>query len=269
MTEPHKHPLDQATTFEGNANARIAKTTPEYQNFVGPFGGVTAAQVMASVLEHPERQGSPAALTINYLGPIADGTFSIQPRLVRNNRSNQHWIIEVSQDDAMVCSATMICASRPDSYQHEERNCPEIPARETLPATDTSAFTPWVNQYDMHFASGALTGQVVEQTPSRSLLWLADKPRRALDFLSLTALCDTFFPRIMTRKQSLIKAGTISLTIYFHCNEHTLAELRSSWVIGEADANKYYGGHFDQSAYIWSEDGTLLATSTQLVYFKE
>src|SRR5699024_6572478 len=49
------------------------QTSKRYNNMVGPFGGVTAATLLRSVLEHPERQGIPVSLTINYAAPVSDG----------------------------------------------------------------------------------------------------------------------------------------------------------------------------------------------------
>ena len=35
------------------------------------------------------------------------------------------------------------------------------------------------------------------------------------------------------------------------------------------DAQRFRNGFFDQGAHLWSESGHLLATSNQIVYFKE
>jgi hypothetical protein len=32
---------------------------------------------------------------------------------------------------------------------------------------------------------------------------------------------------------------------------------------------QFFNGFFDQTAHLWSEKGTLLATSNQIVYYKE
>jgi acyl-CoA thioesterase len=40
-------------------------------------------------------------------------------------------------------------------------------------------------------------------------------------------------------------------------------------VLGSARALAYRNGYFDQSAEIWGDDGQLLASSHQMVYFRE
>jgi hypothetical protein len=40
-------------------------------------------------------------------------------------------------------------------------------------------------------------------------------------------------------------------------------------VLGHARATKFSGNYFDQRGEIWGEDKTLLATTSQLVYYKD
>ena len=47
---------------------------------IGPFGGVTAAQALNAVLQHPQRLGEPVAFTVNFATALADGPFLVQAR---------------------------------------------------------------------------------------------------------------------------------------------------------------------------------------------
>ena len=38
--------------------------------------------------------------------------------------------------------------------------------------------------------------------------------------------------------------------------------------LAQARAQEYRGGFFDQTAQLWARDGTMLATTHQLVYYK-
>ncbi|NTV86164.1 MAG: thioesterase family protein, partial [Burkholderiaceae bacterium] len=40
-------------------------------------------------------------------------------------------------------------------------------------------------------------------------------------------------------------------------------------LLGQARAQSFFNGFFDQSAELWNEAGVLLATTHQIVYFKE
>jgi hypothetical protein len=57
----------------GTDNIFHGHTSPAYANMVGPFGGITAAQALNAVLQHPQRQGDPVALTVNFCAALADG----------------------------------------------------------------------------------------------------------------------------------------------------------------------------------------------------
>src|ERR1700674_1785288 len=72
----------------------------DYWAFVGPFGGATAATIMRTLIDHPQRAGDPLALTVNFCAPIAQGAFDLDVRLIKANRSTQHWCVELSQGGA-------------------------------------------------------------------------------------------------------------------------------------------------------------------------
>jgi acyl-CoA thioesterase len=98
---------------------------------------------------------------------------------------------------------------------------------------------------------------------------MRDAPPRPLDFCSLAALSDVFFPRVWLRRATRVPAGTVSLTTYFHAGERELQATGTGYVLGQARAQEFRNGFFDQSAQLWNEAGTLLCTSHQIVYFKE
>jgi hypothetical protein len=96
-----------------------------------------------------------------------------------------------------------------------------------------------------------------------------DRPARALDFASLTAMCDVFFPRIWRRRAKFTPIGTVSMTVYFHADGEQLVRSGAGYLLGQAQAQGLRAGYFDQAAQMWDESGTLLATTHQVVYYKE
>ncbi len=271
------HPFDEAVALGGEPRKRQGRVSAGYQNMVGPFGGVTAAKILNAVLMHPESSGTPTTLTVNFLGPIKGKDIEIIPVMVRQNRSNQHWTVEMWQADDLVCTASLIFATRSETWAGEELTCPEAPAPENVPSLPEFPMAPWVNRYDLRYIHGSpfdphSADPDSESAPanrSESLLWMRDLPERPLDFLSLTALSDAFFPRLFVRKKKFAPVGTVTFTVYFHSREADLAALTSSFVLGHARASKFSNGYFDQSAEIWSAEKTLLATTHQLVYYKD
>lgn len=267
------HPFDKALQFTGEPANRVGTPSADYQNMVGPFGGITAAQLLQAVLEHPDCEGSPVALTINYLGPIKSEAFEIRPTLLRANRSNQHWRIELVQGVETQCSAICVLAKRKETWCNEEVLYPEVAGYETLTGMpEFPGMMAWIKQYEMRFICGGLfepADSGVGVNSSESILWIADKPSRKLDFTSLTAIADAFFPRLLIKRKKMVPFGTVSLTVHFHVTQEELEGISSTAVLGKATASKFAANYFDQTAELWSEDKRLLVTSSQMVYYKE
>ncbi|OBF78361.1 acyl-CoA thioesterase [Mycobacterium sp. 852002-51613_SCH5001154] len=263
------HPFDDAIRLETvDAHTRRGRTHPEWANMVGPFGGITAAVMLRAVESHPDRIGEPLALTVNYAAPIADGDFDISLRAARTNRTNQHWIVELSQDGDVKTTATALFAVRRDGWADTESRPPNAPTPEQLPATDPG-LVRWTSLYDMRFAEGPMPGKDGQPSPSSTTtLWVRDAARRPVDYTVLAALSDTFYPRVFLRRGGFVPSGTISLTAYFLADQDELDRVGNDFVLCTAHANRFTRGYFDQSAQVWTRDGALLVTTHQVVYFK-
>lgn len=266
------HPFDAAVALTPAGEHVFAGAPhPLWANMVGPYGGITAAQALAAVLAHPQRLGEPVALTVNFAAPVADGPFTIEAVPVRTNRSTQHWTIAMRQDGGVVLTGTCFTALRRESFAHTEHAMPQVPGPEQLAPTPGPARVPWIARYARRFVEGDIPAawDGSDRGHSRTRLWMRDEPARPLDFASLAALCDVFFPRVWSRRATLVPVGTVSLTIYFHADAAALTRTGDAWVLGQAQGQGFGLGYFDHAAQLWAEDGTLLATTHQVVYMKE
>jgi len=253
-------------------NRYTGATHPAYANMVGPYGGVTTAAMLNAGLQHPERLGDPIAMTVNFAAPLADGAFEIEARPVRTNRSTQHWTFQLRQSGDVAVTATAVFATRRETWSATEAVAPaDMPAAaalERMPAT--GAGPQWPRRYDMRFPPGeAMRLDGIEQAQARSRLWVRDDPPRPLDFAALASLCDCFFPRIYIRRGRPVPIGTVSMTTFFHADAAQLAEQGGRHVLGVARALTYRNGYFDQSAEVWSDSGQLMASTHQMVYYRE
>ena len=267
MTE--SHPLDRALDLQVvDADVVRGRTDAEWANMVGPFGGITAAVLLRAIESHPDRLGEPVALTVNFAAPIVDGEFEISRRAPRTNRTNQHWIVELSQDGAVKTTATAVFGIHRDTWSDTQAISPEAVPPEQINRASYENLPRWVRLYDMRFAEGSFAGgEVSTGASSTTTLWVRDAARRPVDFPAITALSDVFFPRVFLRR-GIIPSGTISMTTYFHVDQPHLDALGSDFILATAHANRFDRGFFDQSAQLWSRDGDLVATTYQLVYFK-
>ena len=266
------HAFDTAVALQPQADTSfLGHTSPAYANMVGPFGGVTAAQALNAVLLHPQRLGDPISLTVNYAAAVADGPFTVLARPARTNRSTQHWVIEMLQNGETVLTATAFFGLRRDTWGVDEHAMPEVPAPAEVPRAGGPTRVEWVKRYEMRFAEGPIPSEWDGQDAgsSRSRLWLRDDPPRPLDFASLTALSDVFFPRVWRRRPKLVPIGTVAMTIYFHADTALLQSTGDGYLLGQTQAQAFRNGYFDQTAQLWSESGQLLVTTHQVVYYKE
>ncbi|MCM2356110.1 MAG: thioesterase family protein [Arenimonas sp.] len=266
------HPLDRATALaHAGGHVFAGRTDPDWANMVGPYGGISAAQKLAAVLAHPQRLGEPVALTVNYAAAVADGTFAIEAVPVRTNRSTQHWQLTMRQGDAVVLTGTAFTALRRESFRHVEHAMPQVPPPDQVPLAEGPKRVAWLHRYGLRFVEGGIPARWdgADQGDSRTRLWMRDEPPRPLDFTALAALADVFFPRVWRRRATLIPVGTVSITVYFHADGAQLARVGTGWVLGQAQGQGFGLGYFDHAGQLWAEDGTLLATTHQVVYMKE
>jgi acyl-CoA thioesterase len=265
------HLFDDATRVVAGDSRWRGRTSPDYWAFVGPFGGVTAATILRALIEHPERAGDPLSLTVNYCAPIAEGDFDLDVRLIKANRSSQHWCVELSQGRNDVATiATAVFAERRPSWSHQAAAFPQATPFEQLRPYPSFA-AAWVKQYDFRFVEGAPALRNSGETPpfsAYSKLWIGDRVPRKVDATSLMAMSDAFFGRIFHARRELVPLGTVSLTTYFHTDADDLAREDISHVVAVADAKIFHKSYGDQSGELWSPSGRLLATTTQMAYFK-
>lgn len=276
------HPFDQAIALAPEGGDRFTgRTSPDYWNMVGPFGGISAALAMNAVMQHPDRLGEPVSLTINYASGLSAGAFTVIARAARTNRSTQHWVVEVLQvaasgSEETVLTASAITAVRRATWGGNDMPVPRMPKPQDVPRQVMVTSLEWLKRYEIRVVAGKMPRQqdgVVSregpETSSLTQLWTRDEPPRPLDFCSLAAFADVFFPRVYLRRASRVLVGTVSMTVYFHAGGAELRACGNAYVLGQARGQIFHSGFFDQSAQLWSESGTLLVTSLQLVYYKE
>jgi len=266
------HLFDEGVALEWHGeNLARGHTHPAWRNFIGPFGGLTAAQAMQAILTHPQRLGDPIALTVNFAAAVADGEFDVIAQPARTNRSTQHWTVSIKQGDEVMLIGTAMTAVRRDTWAMQEASMPQVPRPADVPPPTTDPRVEWVRRYDLRFIEGGFPGgwHGGDSGASLTRLWVRDNPPRPLDFASLTAMSDIFFPRIWLRRAQFVPLGTVTMTVYFHAREAQLAETGSGYLFAQTRGQGFGAGYFDHTAQVWNEAGTLLATTTQVYYFKE
>lgn len=268
-----EHIFDTATRVTAGDSQWRGHTSDDYWAFIGPFGGFTAATMLRAIVEHPQREGDALSITVNYCAPIAEGPFDLDVRLIKANRSSQHWSVELTQQGGETAAfATAVFAVRRPSWSHRPVTRPDAPPFEQTRRFPSSSFKlSWIRQYDFRFIEGhpSFGGPPAGELANPfSKLWIGDNVPRRLDALSLTSMSDAFFARIFHVRGELVPFGTVSLTTYFHVDAEDLIAEDARHVLAVADGHIFHKSYSDQTAALWSPNGTLLATSQQIAYFK-
>lgn len=267
------HPLDAAIAIESLGEGRWrGRTSPAYANMAGPFGGITAAGLLNAVMLDAEKRGDPVAMTVNFCGAIADGEFEIASRLVRGGKYTQHWSLDLTQAGETRGTASIVTGARGDVFSHHDSEMPGAPAPEEIKPLGMPAPLKWIEAYEFRFVEGRpeIVSEPFEPLrDSRSLLWIADRPARPLDHLSLAAIADSFLLRLVKVRGTMAPMGTVSLTTYFHATAAEIARHGTGPVLGMAHAKRMHANFFDQHMELWARDGTLLATGTQVAWYKQ
>lgn len=267
------HRLDRATALAKGPDGRLTGSTlDDYWNFAGPFGGYIAAILMRAVLDDPRRLGPPVAQTVNFCGPLAKGDFEVALSLDRGGKATQHWSVRLIQPAGVIATCSIVCANRRETFAHQAVAMPSVPPPEAVPLAPAPARLPWLGSYQFRFIAG---GPRFDDAPSgelgspRTLLWMADNPARALDYLSLSSLADCFILRLVQMRGGLAPMSTVSMTTYFHATEAELETQGSAPLLGVADSKRFVANFHDQSMDLWGKDGRLLASGIQTVWYKE
>lgn len=270
------HVFDQALALTAQAEGDyLGASHPAYWNMVGPYGGITAATLLNAVMQHPRRLGVPVALTVNFASALVAGPYRVVAQPVRTNRSTQHWTVTLWQvdangEDGVVTTATALTAVPRSTWGVDEITMPPVPQPSDVPVVPLFKGVEWIQRYEVRTLSGAIPS-VWDGGGSTSFtqMWVRDAEPRPLDLLSLAAMADVFYPRVWLRRATQVPAGTVSMTVYFHASAAQLAATGTGCLLAQAQAQVVRNGFFDQTAQLWNEAGVLLATSHQVVYYKE
>jgi acyl-CoA thioesterase len=270
------HSLDAALQMAPAGDGRLSGVTSDaYWNFAGPFGGYVAALFMKAVMGDARRLGPPVAQTVNFCGPLAKGAFEIAVKIARGGKATQHWSLELLQGEDILATCSIVCANRRETFAHQVAVAPDVPTANSVPVVASNPRLPWLAAYEFRFVEGMgptfgtrpPEGQL---GPSRTVLWLRDRPDRTLDFPALAGLSDCFILRLLQMRGTMVPMSTVSMTTYFHADEAELAAQGAQPLLGVADAKRFRANFHDQQMELWSADRrTLLATGIQTVWYKE
>ena len=225
------------------------------------------------MLRHPELLGEPVALTVNFAAALADGEFEVAAPPVRTNRSTQHWTCRCRRAmQTVVAPATGFTALRRDTWGGHEA----ADARGAAPAATSSAGiarrgVEWLRRYEMR-SSRAPSPRKWDGSERTAK---ADAPvgaRRPAAPAGLPGARRDERHVLSARLAAPRHAGADRHRLdddLLPCRRGAAGRSARGYLLGRAQGQGFRNGYFDQTAQLWSEAGELLATTHQIVYYKE
>ncbi|HEX2560399.1 thioesterase family protein [Phenylobacterium sp.] len=242
----------------------------EWRNPNGPlWGGYSIGLCLAVVAAEPEAQGEPLSITLTYVAGLRAGTVEVRTRRLRQGGSVGVWEVELRPAGATEVSvhAIVTMARRPATPPFAFARMPDAPDPDGLP----SQARPGGSQ---HFGSRAFERRTSETFPiepapsSRSMAWVRPKLGPWTKIL-LGMLTDSSPPRAFYALGHTVMTTTVTLTIYLHATAEEIAAAGEDYLLVEYEGRVGGGGATDERSSYWRRDGKLLATSEQLLWYRE
>lgn len=240
-----------------------------YEATNGMYGGLTAALLLKAVTSEARVQGTPSALTVNFVRPVQPGAdVEIGTQLLGGSRSIQNWIAQLALGGSSdVCAtASLVTTLRRDSDGIVQPVMPEVPRPE-----DIDAFHPpgtFGQQSPVRMALGTSfdTGSDLGQTHSAA--WIRELSGRAIDAMQIAYLCDNYPPRAFYLGKGPRPSATIAYSVYFVATPDEMADVGDDYTLIEVIGTRAAHSTIGSRVNLWARSGKLLATSEQLCWFK-
>ncbi|WP_321324041.1 thioesterase family protein [uncultured Parasphingorhabdus sp.] len=239
-----------------------------YRNPTGmAFGGWVAAIAGRAVQMHPECRGPLVSQQIVYMTGVGPGEVSISVKLLRAGSSTQFWRVELSQNGSMTNAADIVTSTRrPTDIDYQV----EMPAtrspEESISLPSVNPMAPkWVSHYDQRIAKGIPFA--VNESPE-AIVWIREADGRPVDRISLLSILDTPMPRTFFVTEQFRPGSTVTMASYIYASEEDLAEAGTDYMLLRVTGATVRNSATDGRVELWSKNGILLATSSQIGFFR-
>ncbi len=259
--------LENSLTVASSAtHLPFARADPEYEANTGMFGGWTAALLLKSVLDRPEADGSASAMTVNFIERISPGErLALDVNKLGGGRSLAHWRASIHRqsDSVLLATASVVLAKRRDTEQAVDTEMPNAPLPDDLPLSRPPG------QFGQHVETRVIDGAPpFNRTDMRSLSWIREQSGRSVDPVQLAFLSDVYAPRVFHISAGPRPSSTITLSITFLAGPDELAAVGDDYILAEVEGTRIEQAQVGSRSRLWSPQGTLLATSEQLCWFR-
>ncbi len=244
--------------------AAVADTS--YEANTGMFGGWTAALLLKAVLEDSAIEGDPSALTVNFIGRVVPGdSLLIKRTKLGNSRSLAHWRADLHRSDGkeLLASASVVLALRRESERAMDFSMPSAPLPEQVKGSNPPG--AFGQRTDTHAVYGI---PPFGRPDMRSITWVRENSGRRVDAIQLAYLSDVYAPRVFHISAGPRPSSTLVMSTHFLAGSAELSAVGDDYILSEAEGTRIEQSLVGSRARLWGRQGTLLATTEQLCWFK-
>jgi len=241
--------------------------TEHFKNMIGPYGGWSAAILAKSLIEAADEEMELVSITTDFLAGAREGPITLDVVCDRGGKNTQFWNASLTAkgDKGPSNRAMGILSRRRETLEWTEGSRPDAPPPEACDRANLPM--AWSRTLEMRPTQSPPFGEGINRTDN--LAWIRLQPDRPLDAVALVALADTPTPRLFFVTGEFGMVATVSMTVYLHASPDDYAAVGTDYMLIETHAARGGRGFYDQHARIWSRDGRLLATTQQIVWYKQ
>ena len=251
-------------TIEGGAQRAIAD--PSYEANTGMFGGWTSALLLKAVLQQPGQQGSASTMTVNFIDRVIPGEpLKLETHSLGGGRSLTHWRCDLHREatNQLLATATVVMANRRETEQACDFSMPVAP-----PPVELPLFRPPGTFGQRVDTRGSPGGPAFNRPDMRSLAWIREDSGRLVDTVQIAFLSDVYAPRVFHISNGPRPSSTVRLSLNFLAGPDELAAIGDDYILAEVEGTRIEQAQAGSQSRLWSPQGTLLATSDQLCWFR-
>lgn len=265
------HPVDEATAVARLAEDRFsARLDPRFWGTTAAHGGYLGCVLLRAMSERVaalERAGQPLrvprSLTVHFLQGPELGAAEVHTEVLRAGRKLVVLTARLVQNGSPSTFAIAAFGSPFDAEAFQELVMPSAPPPEACPRLPPSKV-----EIDHRFEHRQCFGAAPFSGGSESLIggWSRLETPRPIDALTLTLLCDGWYPALFAKLTDKRQAGacpTVDLTIHFRAALPLPDQSASDYVLAEIRTAALRDGYLDEGCRIWSKSGVLLAQTQQ------
>ena len=239
-----------------------------YRNPTGmAFGGWVAAIAGRAVEMHPDCRGPLVSQQIIFMTGVGPGEVHLSVRLLRAGASTQFWRVELSQNGALTNAADIVTSTRRPTDIDYQVEIPKVKSPdESISLPSVNAMAPqWVAHYDQRIAKGMPFA--VNDSPE-AIVWIREADGRPVDRVGLLSILDTPMPRTFFVTEQFRPGSTVSMATYIYASEDDLKAAGSDFMLLRVTGATVRNSATDGRVELWSQSGILLATSSQIGFFR-